>query len=114
MGDLTGSTADGTTISVEQKGTGLRFLLEGVEYLAIPDGAVANQLQGGMIAAEDSTGEARWNRFLVMVYPDDESAPTDDGGRVGPRRCGAPLGRRPPVVGNPSRPPSCPVDWVHG
>jgi hypothetical protein len=69
VGELPGPTADNTTVSVEQKGTSLRFLLDGLEYLALTDGALADQLQGGMIASGATTGEARWNRFLVLTYP---------------------------------------------
>ena len=70
---LSGPTADDTTVSVEQKGSNLRFMLDGTEYLALTDGALADQLQGGMIAAGTTAGEARWNRFLVMTYGADEA-----------------------------------------
>jgi len=73
IGELPASTADGTTISVEQKGSSLRFLVEGVEYLSINDGALGEQLQGGLIAPQGNSGTARWNRFLVMQYPADQS-----------------------------------------
>jgi hypothetical protein len=70
VGDLAGPTADDTTISVEQKGTNLRFLLDGTEYLAVTDGALADELAGGLIADGTTQGAARWNRFLVLTYGD--------------------------------------------
>ena len=76
VGELAGPTGDDTTLSVEQKGSSLRFLLDGEEYLALTDGALADQLQGGLIAAGSTNGEARWNRFLVLAYPDDASGAT--------------------------------------
>lgn len=74
VGEMPGPTADNTTVSVEQKGSILRFLLDGQEYLALTDGALADQLQGGLIASGSTTGEARWNRFLVLAYAEDASA----------------------------------------
>jgi hypothetical protein len=76
VGELAGPTGDNTTLSVEQKGSALRFLLDGQEYLAVTDGALADQLQGGIIAAGTTNGEARWNRFLVLAYPEDASGAT--------------------------------------
>jgi peptidoglycan/LPS O-acetylase OafA/YrhL len=76
VGELAAPTDDGTTISVTQNETTVRFLVEGEEYLTINDGALADQLQGGLIVAATSTGQARWDRFLVMGYPPDANQAT--------------------------------------
>lgn len=76
VGELTGPTVNATTVSVVQDGSSLRFLLEGQEYLAVTDGALAEQLQGGLIASPGSQGDARWDRYLVMQFGDDEAAAT--------------------------------------
>ena len=76
-GEFPGPTGDGVTLSVEQKGTNLRFLVDGTEIGPLTDGALADQLQGGLIAAGTTQGEARWNRFLVLTYGDGEGG---DGG----------------------------------
>lgn len=76
-GEVAGPTADGTTVSVTQDGSVVRILLEGDEYLVITDAALGEQLQGGIIASPDTTGDARWDRFLVMEFRDgDESTTT--------------------------------------
>ena len=99
-GEFPGPTNDDVTISVEQKGSGLRFMADGVEFGSIPaDGALADQLQGGLIAAGTTQGEARWNRFLVMTYGESSGGGDDHHDR--PR-----VGRRPPASGRGRAPGS--------
>lgn len=76
VGELTGPTASGVTVSVVADGTAVRFLLDGVEYLSITDGALADQLQGGLIASAGTANAARWDRFLVEKFSDEDSSAT--------------------------------------
>lgn len=66
--EIPGPTNDGVTVSVTQDGSVVRVLLEGVEYLNITDAALGDQLQGGIIAPPSTTGDARFDRFLVMRF----------------------------------------------
>lgn len=68
--EIPGPTNDGVTVSVTQDGSVVRVLLEGVEYLSITDAALGDQLQGGIIASSSTSGDARWDRFLVMRFRD--------------------------------------------
>lgn len=74
VGEAPGPTEDGITVSVTQDGSTVRILLEGDEYLSFTDGALSEQLQGGIIASAGTTGDARWDRFLVMRFRDAEPA----------------------------------------
>jgi hypothetical protein len=80
VGEFPCQTSDGTTVSVTQSGAALRFLIEGQECLTLNDGALSDQLQGGLIAAPDSSGDARWNRFLVMRFRTNGSGRGESGG----------------------------------
>jgi hypothetical protein len=80
LGEFPCQTSDGTTVSVTQSGAALRFLIEGQECLTLNDGALSEQLQGGLIAAPDSSGDARWNRFLVMRFRTNGSGRGESGG----------------------------------
>jgi hypothetical protein len=66
-----GATADNVTVSVEQKGSNLRFVVDGEEIGVLVDGALTGQLQGGLTATGTA---ARWNRFLVMSYAGSDAA----------------------------------------
>ena len=68
VSEVPAPTNDGVTVSVTQDGSVVRVLLEGVEYLNITDAALGDQLQGGLIAAPATSGDARWDRFLVMRF----------------------------------------------
>jgi hypothetical protein len=75
VGEIPGTTVNGVTVSVVQHGASLRFLLDGAQYLAVTDDALANQLDGGLIAPSGSSGEARWNRFMIMRFG--QTSPTE-------------------------------------
>lgn len=75
VGEAAGPTNDGVTVSVTQDGSIVRLLLEGDEYLSVTDAALGEQLQGGIIASPSTTGEARWDRFLVMRFRPADGAP---------------------------------------
>jgi hypothetical protein len=76
VSEVPGPTDDETTVSVTQDDSVVRVLLEGQEYLSLTDAALGDQLQGGLIAPANTTGEARWDRFLVMRFRD--AGTTDD------------------------------------
>jgi hypothetical protein len=76
VGELQAPTTDGTTVSVTQSGSVVRVLIEGEEYLNLTDAALADQLQGGLIAAAGSQGTARWDRFMTMEFADDPAPAT--------------------------------------
>lgn len=71
----------GTTITVTLNGPLLRFLVEAVEYFQISDQTFEGQLQAGLVSPPDSTGKARWDRFLTMTTTSGSDSPpveTDD------------------------------------
>jgi hypothetical protein len=68
--EIPGPTNDGIVVSVTQDGSVVRVLLDGVEYLSITDAALGDQLQGGIIASSSTSGDARFDRFLVMRFRD--------------------------------------------
>jgi hypothetical protein len=76
VSEVPGPTEDETTVSVTQDDSVVRILLEGQEYLSLTDAALGDQLQGGLIAAANTTGEARWDRYLVMRFRDAGTADT--------------------------------------
>ena len=76
VGEALGPTNDGVTISTTEDGSTVRVLVEGEEKLSLTDAALGEQLQGGIMAASTTTGQARWDRFLVMRFRDTDSAPT--------------------------------------
>lgn len=76
VGEALGPTNDGVTISTTQDGSTVRVLLEGEEKLSLTDAALGEQLQGGIIAASTTTGQARWDRFLVMRFRGADAATT--------------------------------------
>jgi hypothetical protein len=76
VSEVPGPTDDETTVSVTQDDSVVRVLLEGQEYLSLTDAALGDQLQGGLIAAPNTSGEARWDRYLVMRFRDDGTTAT--------------------------------------
>lgn len=76
VGEALGPTNDGVTVSTTQDGSTVRILLEGEEKLSLTDAALGEQLQGGIIAASTTTGQARWDRFLVMRFRETDGATT--------------------------------------
>lgn len=72
VGEMIAPAIDGTTVTVIQNGSNLRFLVDGDDYLSIDDGALMDDhLDGGLVAPPDARGLARWNRYLVMSNPPD-------------------------------------------
>jgi hypothetical protein len=76
VGELAGSTASGTVVSVTQNGSTIRVLLDGQEALSLIDAALGDRLQGGFIAPPGGTHAARWDRYLLMRFRSDDSAAT--------------------------------------
>ena len=74
VSEVPAPTNDEITVSVTQDDSVVRLLLDGVEYLSLTDTALGDQLQGGIIAAPDTVGDARWDRFLVMRFRDQTEA----------------------------------------
>jgi len=56
---------DGVTISVAQRGAELQVLVDGQEAIRVTDQALMGQSRSGLLAGEDTPGEARWDRFYV-------------------------------------------------
>ena len=77
VSEVPGPTDDETTVSVTQDDSVVRILLEGQEYLSLTDAALADQLQGGIIAPPNTNGQARWDRFLVMRFRDSGAETAD-------------------------------------
>jgi len=67
--EVPGVTADGTTVTVAQRGAELQILVEGVEALRVTDEALQGQARSGLIAPADGDGTARFDRFYVGNMP---------------------------------------------
>jgi hypothetical protein len=67
--EVPGPTADGTTVTVANRGAELQILLEGEEGLRITDEALQSQARSGLIAPPDGDGSARFDRFYVGNMP---------------------------------------------
>ena len=70
IAEAAGPVADGTTVTVAQRGAELQVLLDGVEAIRISDPALQDQARSGLVAGADSAGEARWDRFYVGSMPE--------------------------------------------
>jgi hypothetical protein len=69
MAEIPATTADGTTVTVAQRGPELQILFEGVEAIRVTDPALVDQRSSGLIAAADGDGSARFDRFYVGNMP---------------------------------------------
>jgi hypothetical protein len=76
VSEVPAPTTDGITVSVTQDGSVVRVLFDGEEFLNVTDAALSEQLQGGLIAAANSGGTARWDRFMTMEFVDAASTTT--------------------------------------
>lgn len=70
VAEAAGPVADGTTVSVAQRGAELQVLLDGVEATRLSDPALQTRARSGLVAGADSTGLARWDRFYVGSMPE--------------------------------------------
>jgi len=69
VAEIPATTADGTTVTVAQRGPELQILVEGVEAIRVTDPALVSQRSSGLIAPGDGDGSARFDRFYVGNMP---------------------------------------------
>ena len=67
--EVAGPTADGTTVTVANRGAELQILIDGIEALRLTDEALQAQDRSGLIAPPEGDGSARFDRFYVGNMP---------------------------------------------
>jgi peptidoglycan/LPS O-acetylase OafA/YrhL len=80
IAEFAAPTDDGTTVSVTQHDVLLRVLVDGVEHATAGVDTLEPPFQSGLVAIGDEAHGARWDRYLVMRFKEDDPLAGGAGG----------------------------------